>query len=101
MFAALLLSAGALSDRIGPRQSFGAGLAVFVAASAACVLVDVGPRCAKPDASGCGASRVAREKWTGADPGSPMERRATHRLPHAGSPGWPQRSVPRRGRQRS
>lgn len=38
MFAALLLSAGALSDRIGARRAFGAGLAVFVLASAACGL---------------------------------------------------------------
>src|SRR5207302_4708165 len=36
MFAALLLSAGALSDRIGARPALGAGLATFVAASAAC-----------------------------------------------------------------
>ncbi len=38
MFAALLLSAGSLSDRIGARRAFGIGLAVFVAASAACGL---------------------------------------------------------------
>ena len=38
MFAALLLSAGSLSDRIGARRSFGTGMAVFVAASAACGL---------------------------------------------------------------
>jgi DHA2 family methylenomycin A resistance protein-like MFS transporter len=38
LFAALLLSAGALSDRIGARQAFGVGLALFVAASAACGL---------------------------------------------------------------
>src|SRR5918911_2106318 len=38
MFAALLLSAGALSDRIGARWAYGVGLAVFVAASAACGL---------------------------------------------------------------
>jgi DHA2 family methylenomycin A resistance protein-like MFS transporter len=38
MFAALLLSAGALSDRIGARRAFAAGLFVFVAASAACGL---------------------------------------------------------------
>jgi DHA2 family methylenomycin A resistance protein-like MFS transporter len=38
MFAALLLFAGTLSDRIGARQSFGIGLAAFVAASAACGL---------------------------------------------------------------
>ena len=38
MFAALLLSAGALSDRIGARRAFGAGLGLFVAASVACGL---------------------------------------------------------------
>ncbi|MFP5345767.1 MAG: MFS transporter [Actinomycetes bacterium] len=38
MFAALLLSAGALTDRFGARRAFGVGLAVFVAASAACGL---------------------------------------------------------------
>src|ERR671932_47725 len=38
MFAALLLSAGALSDRIGARRAFGAGLTVFVVAAAACEL---------------------------------------------------------------
>jgi MFS transporter, DHA2 family, methylenomycin A resistance protein len=36
MFAALLLSAGSASDRFGARRAFGAGLAVFAAASAAC-----------------------------------------------------------------
>jgi len=38
MFAALLLSAGSVSDRFGARRAFGAGLAVFVLASAACGL---------------------------------------------------------------
>jgi DHA2 family methylenomycin A resistance protein-like MFS transporter len=38
MFAALLLSTGSLSDRLGARRAFGAGLAVFVLASAACGL---------------------------------------------------------------
>ncbi len=38
MFAALLLSAGALSDRVGARRAFGAGLAVFLVASLACAL---------------------------------------------------------------
>lgn len=36
MFAALLLSAGSVTDRIGARQAFGAGLMVFTVASAAC-----------------------------------------------------------------
>jgi MFS transporter, DHA2 family, methylenomycin A resistance protein len=38
LFAALLLSAGALSDRVGARRAFTAGLAGFVVASAACGL---------------------------------------------------------------
>jgi DHA2 family methylenomycin A resistance protein-like MFS transporter len=41
MFAALLLFAGTLSDRIGARRAFGAGLALFVAASTACALAPV------------------------------------------------------------
>lgn len=36
MFAALLLFGGTLSDRIGARQAFGIGLAIFIVASAAC-----------------------------------------------------------------
>jgi MFS transporter, DHA2 family, methylenomycin A resistance protein len=39
MFAALLLSAGALSDRAGARRAFAAGLSVFLVASAACGMV--------------------------------------------------------------
>jgi EmrB/QacA subfamily drug resistance transporter len=38
MFAALLLSAGSLSDRIGARRAFGAGLVLFTLASAGCGL---------------------------------------------------------------
>jgi DHA2 family methylenomycin A resistance protein-like MFS transporter len=38
MFAALLISAGALSDRFGARRLFGIGLAAFMIASAACGL---------------------------------------------------------------
>ncbi|WP_223187706.1 MFS transporter, partial [Streptomyces sp. CBMA29] len=37
-FAAFMLSTGALSDRIGARRAFGAGMAVFTVASAACGL---------------------------------------------------------------
>ncbi|WP_050800198.1 MFS transporter [Streptomyces himastatinicus] len=38
MFAALLLSAGSLSDRIGARKAFTGGLVLFVVASVACGL---------------------------------------------------------------
>ncbi|MEV0777445.1 MFS transporter [Streptomyces sp. NPDC050428] len=38
MFAALLLSAGSLTDRLGARRTFGTGLALFAIASAACGL---------------------------------------------------------------
>ena len=38
MFAALLLAAGAFSDRTGARRAFAVGVVVFVAASAACGL---------------------------------------------------------------
>src|ERR1700722_16330138 len=37
-FAALLLSAGSLTDRVGARRPFATGLAVFVTASAGCGL---------------------------------------------------------------
>lgn len=38
IFAALMLSAGALSDRVGARRAYGGGLALFALASAACGL---------------------------------------------------------------
>ncbi|GAA3515232.1 MFS transporter [Actinocatenispora rupis] len=38
VFAALMLSAGALSDRVGARQAFGGGLVLFAVASMACGL---------------------------------------------------------------
>ena len=38
MFAALLLTAGSLADRLGAKRAFGSGLAVFVLASVACGL---------------------------------------------------------------
>jgi MFS transporter, DHA2 family, methylenomycin A resistance protein len=43
MFAALLLSAGSLSDRVGARRAFGAGMVAFVLASAACGLAPALP----------------------------------------------------------
>ncbi|MFF2249765.1 MFS transporter [Streptomyces sp. NPDC058142] len=43
MFAALLLSAGSLSDRIGARRAFAGGLGLFVIASVACGLAPTLP----------------------------------------------------------
>ena len=59
MFAALLLSAGALSDRIGARKAFGAGLAMFAVASAACGLAPtMGVLVAARLAQGAGAALI-------------------------------------------
>lgn len=43
MFAALLLSAGALSDRVGARRAFAGGLSLFIIASLACGLAPSEP----------------------------------------------------------
>lgn len=59
VFAALLLSAGALSDRLGARRAFAAGLALFVAASAACGLApSLGVLVAARLAQGAGAAVI-------------------------------------------
>jgi MFS transporter, DHA2 family, methylenomycin A resistance protein len=60
VFAALLLSAGSLVDRIGARQAFAAGFAVFVAASAACALApDMPVLVAARLVQGAGAAIIA------------------------------------------
>jgi MFS transporter, DHA2 family, methylenomycin A resistance protein len=57
MFAALLLSAGSVSDWIGARRAFGAGLAVFAVASAACGLAPgIGALVAARFVQGAGAA---------------------------------------------
>ncbi len=59
MFAALLLSAGALADRAGARRAFGTGLWVFVAASAACGLApDLGALVAARFVQGAAAAMM-------------------------------------------
>jgi MFS transporter, DHA2 family, methylenomycin A resistance protein len=65
MFAALLLSAGALSDRTGARRAFGLGLVVFVAASAACGLApNLGALVAARFVQGGGAAVVMPASMT-------------------------------------
>ncbi|MEV0599883.1 MFS transporter [Streptomyces sp. NPDC050315] len=57
LFAALLLSAGALSDRIGARQAYAVGIALFIVASAACGLApSLGALVAARLAQGAGAA---------------------------------------------
>jgi EmrB/QacA subfamily drug resistance transporter len=57
LFAALLLSAGALTDRLGARRAFGAGLVGFVLASVACGLApDLGALVAARFAQGAAAA---------------------------------------------
>ncbi len=57
IFAALLLSAGALSDRFGAGTAFGIGLATFTAASVACgVAPEFGVLIAARMAQGAGAA---------------------------------------------
>ncbi|WP_328869269.1 MFS transporter [Streptomyces sp. NBC_00287] len=58
-FAAFLLSAGAISDRIGARQAFAVGLGLFVAASVVCGLApDLGVLVAARLVQGAGAAMV-------------------------------------------
>lgn len=60
MFAALLLSAGSVTDRVGARRAFGVGLAVFVTASAACGLApNLGVLVAARLVQGSGAAMIA------------------------------------------
>src|SRR5262249_6995586 len=75
-FAVLLLTGAALGDRFGRRRTFVAGLALFVAASAACALArSAGFLIAARAVGGGGgavATPLARALWGAASP--PQER---------------------------
>jgi DHA2 family methylenomycin A resistance protein-like MFS transporter len=59
MFSALILFAGTSSDRIGAKRAYGAGMVLFVLASAACGLApDLGTLIAARFAQGLGAALI-------------------------------------------
>jgi MFS transporter, DHA2 family, methylenomycin A resistance protein len=78
MFAALLLTAGSLSDRVGARRAFAAGLSLFVVASAACGLAPT-----------LGALVVARFVQGGAAAVLMPSSMALIRQAYAEATGWP------------
>jgi EmrB/QacA subfamily drug resistance transporter len=75
-FAVLLLTAAAIGDRFGRRRIFAAGLALFVAGSAACALApDVGWLIAARVAQGIGAAFVMPVALAVVSAAFPPERR--------------------------
>jgi EmrB/QacA subfamily drug resistance transporter len=77
-FAVLLLTAAALGDRFGRRRMFVAGLAIFVAASAACALSgSVGTLIAARAVQGAGAALVMPLSLAIVSGAFPAERRGS------------------------
>jgi EmrB/QacA subfamily drug resistance transporter len=75
-FAVLLMTSSALADRLGRRRLFAGGLALFVAASAACALSpDVGWLIAARTVQGIGAAVIAPVALTMLGAAFPPERR--------------------------
>ena len=62
-FASLLLSTGALGDRLGHRRVFILGLALFTGASAACGLAWSETARRRPRFSGCTPPPCRRQHW--------------------------------------
>ena len=78
VFAALLLTAAAIGDRIGRRRLLVIGLTVFTLASAACALASgVGPLIAARAVQGAGAAMVMPAAFALVGAAFPPERRGT------------------------
>src|SRR5919201_5756308 len=78
VFAALLVPAGRLADRVGRRRTFLAGLGVFVAASAACGLAPSVPALvAARVVQAAGGAVLVPTSLGLLPPEFPLERRAT------------------------
>jgi EmrB/QacA subfamily drug resistance transporter len=76
-FAVLLLTGAALGDRLGRRRMFAAGIALFVAASAACALAGTAPwLIAARSLQGAGAALVMPLAMTLLSAAFPREQRA-------------------------
>ena len=75
-FAVLLMTGAALGDRFGRRRLFAGGLALFVAASAACALAgDIGSLIAARAVQGVGAAVIAPASLALLSAAFPPERR--------------------------
>ena len=89
-FAVLLLTGAALGDRFGRRRMFVAGLALFVAASAACALAgSVGWLIAARAVQGAGAALVMPLAMALLSAAFPRERAARRSGSSAASPASP------------
>lgn len=91
-YAAGILTASALGDRLGRRRVFTAGLALFTVSSAACALAPTpGLLVASRAVQGAGAAAVMPPSLTILSSAFPPERRGAVVGSGAPSPGWPLR----------
>jgi len=80
VFAALLLSAGALGDRRSAKAVFQGGMAVFAASSLGCGLApSTGALIAARAVQGLGAALAVPPPWRSSKPPTPTSRRGSGR----------------------
>ena len=95
MFAALLISAGAISDRVGAKRLYAIGLAAFLMSSAACGLAPtlgflIGSRAVQGSAAAVHAARP-RSRWSGRPSVTRSGARRPSRCGRSAAP-WPWRA---------